>query len=101
LNAVGSFTPAGCELPPALLAVADVVVDQRAAALAEAGEFVRARSAGGWSDDRRVDELGERVDRTSPPPRTGRSVFKSVGNAAQDLACVEALMTAWQASPDA
>jgi ornithine cyclodeaminase len=91
VNAVGSYTPAGCELPPALLATADVVVDQRAACLVEAGEFARARAEGLWTPASHADELGERVD-APPAPRTRRSVFKSVGNAVQDLACVEALV---------
>ncbi len=88
VNAVGSFTPAMCELPPPLMATADVVVDQRAACLAEAGEFARARAAGAWDDARQVDELGERLA-AAPRPRTGRSVFKSVGNSVQDLVCAE------------
>jgi ornithine cyclodeaminase len=91
VNAVGSYTHAGCELPPALLASADVVVDQRSACLAEAGEFAHARETGHWTDASHADELGERVD-NPPVPRTRRSVFKSVGNAVQDLACVEALL---------
>ena len=93
VNAVGSYTPAGCELPPALMAEARVIVDQRAACLAEAGEFAQARAAGRWTPAHVVEELGELVGRV-PAARTGRSVFKSVGNAVQDLVCVEAIVDA-------
>ena len=93
VNAVGSFTPQGCELPPALLAQARVVVDQRAACLQEAGEFQRARAAGLLEGREDPEELGE-VLVAGMARSHGRSVFKSVGNALQDLACVCALMEA-------
>ncbi len=94
VNAVGSFTPQGCEFPPELLARARVVVDQREACLQEAGEFHRARTAGLLEGLPAPQELGEVLLRSdgNRPPRAGRSVFKSVGNALQDLACVCALM---------
>jgi ornithine cyclodeaminase len=94
VNAVGSFTPQGCELPPALIAQARVVVDQRAACLQEAGEFHRARAAGLLDCRKDPQELGELLldAPSSPATRHGRTVFKSVGNALQDLACVCALM---------
>ncbi len=111
VNAVGTFTPQACELPPALLAGARVVVDQRLACLQEAGEFHRARAAGLLHGCADPEELGEvlRARRQADPTQEGahgsaqvtemtrthgRSVFKSVGNALQDLACVCALMEA-------
>jgi alanine dehydrogenase len=80
VTAVGSFTPDTRELDEETLHGARLVVDQRAAALAEAGEL-RGRNAGD------VVELGEilsgrMVGRTT---ETERTVFKSVGNAIQDL----------------
>jgi ornithine cyclodeaminase len=80
VTAIGSFTPDMRELDDETLRGAWLVVDQRAAALAEAGELR------GRSGDELV-ELGEILaghasGRTSDAQRT---VFKSVGNAIQDL----------------
>jgi ornithine cyclodeaminase/alanine dehydrogenase-like protein (mu-crystallin family) len=80
ITAVGSFTPQMRELDEETLRGARLVVDQRAAALAEAGEL-QGRHEGD------VVEIGEilsgRVSgRTNDAQRT---VFKSVGNAIQDL----------------
>lgn len=80
VTAVGSFTPQMRELDEETLRGARLVVDQRAAALAEAGEL----------RGRRADELveigeivaGRAVGRSNDRERT---VFKSVGNAIQDL----------------
>lgn len=86
VNAVGSFTPAMRELDAALLSQAQVVVDQREAALAEAGEVIGAVEAGALSREALV-ELGEVVvgraaGRTAEAEIT---LFKSVGLAVQDL----------------
>src|SRR4029077_4871104 len=80
VTAVGSFTPDTRELDDETLSGARIVVDQRAAALAEAGEL-RGRSAGD------VVELGEILSGQVPGRTTDieRTVFKSVGNAIQDL----------------
>ena len=80
VTAVGSFTSQMRELDEETLRGATLVVDQRAAALAEAGELQ------GLTD---VDivELGEILSGRKPG-RTDdaqRTVFKSVGNAIQDL----------------
>jgi ornithine cyclodeaminase len=88
VNAIGAFTPAMCELDAALLRRALVVVDQRAAALAEAGDILRAMREGALGADAIHAELGElalgtRPSRTDPEQIT---VFKSVGLAVQDVA---------------
>ena len=80
VTAVGSFTPDGRELDDDTLRGARLVVDQRSAALAEAGEL----------QGKRPDELvelgeiiaGRAAGRSDDRQRT---VFKSVGNAIQDL----------------
>jgi ornithine cyclodeaminase len=80
VTAVGSFTPEMRELDDETLRGARLVVDQRAAALAEAGELRGRR-------DDEVVEIGE-VLSGRVPGRTAdsqRTVFKSVGNAIQDL----------------
>lgn len=80
ITAVGSFTPAMCELDDAAMRGARIFVDQRAAALAEAGEL----HGLGPSD---VTEIGEVVAGAAPGRTTEeeRTIFKSVGNAIQDL----------------
>ncbi len=80
VTAIGSFTPAMRELDEDALRGARVVVDERRAALAEAGELV-----GRSGDD--VVEIGEVLAGRVPGrrDRSDRTVFKSVGNAVQDL----------------
>jgi|HigsolmetaAR201D_1030396.scaffolds.fasta_scaffold06646_2 ornithine cyclodeaminase len=90
-NGVGSYRSTMQELPAATVARARVVVDQRAAAWAEAGDLVQARAQGLIDEAHVVGELGEVVSgrvagRTSPEQIT---FFKSVGNAAQDIAVAQ------------
>lgn len=88
INAVGAYKPTMAEVPGATVARARVVVDQRAAAWAEAGELVQARDAGLIGEDDLAGELGE-VAAGTLAGRTDEAqitMFKSVGNAAQDVA---------------
>ncbi len=85
VNAVGAYTEAMCELPAELLAEASVIaVDRVDAALVEAGDLIRAIRRGLLRPDRLV-EIGTLLARPTAPPG-GRTVFKSVGVAAQDWA---------------
>ncbi len=79
VNAVGAFTPEMVEIPPELFADAFVVVDDRDAAAAEAGDLLRA----GREPDATLREL---LEGAVLPPGRGVTVFKSVGVAAQDVA---------------
>ena len=72
------------ELPAELLSDAFVVVDQRAAALEEAGEIIDAVSAGHIATGD-LTELGPALETGLARP-AGRTVFKSVGLACQDWA---------------
>lgn len=94
INAIGSFTPEMCELPPELLADALVVVDQQEAAWAEAGELIRAQHAGLLKPEDVVElgdiVLGRHKGRANPVQIT---VFKSVGLAIQDVAAAARLLT--------
>ncbi len=80
LTAVGSFTPEMRELDEDTMLGARVVVDQRAGALAEAGELRGVRP-----ED--VVELGEVLAGSARGRESDdqRTIFKSVGNAIQDL----------------
>ncbi len=82
VTGVGSYRPEMREIPPEALRGARVIVDQREAALAESGEIVAAVRAGYLSPADLV-EIGEPSARRASP--TERTVFKSVGNAIQDL----------------
>ena len=84
VNAVGAFTPEMAELPAGLLSEALVVVDDREAAAAEAGDLIR---AGRVPDATLTDLLeGGAVDVDGP------TVFKSVGIASQDVAAAVAAL---------
>ncbi len=93
INAVGSHTHEMMELSTALLAAAKVYVDERAAALAEAGEIIHAIQANALQADQ-LYELGQlilnaRLGRESPQQIT---VFKSVGLAIQDVSAASAAL---------
>jgi ornithine cyclodeaminase/alanine dehydrogenase-like protein (mu-crystallin family) len=83
VNAIGAFKPGMRELPDDLLAQATVVVDDRASAMSEAGEIIDAVAAGSIREEDLV-LIGQLLGR--PFTRTPRTVFKSVGIAAQDWA---------------
>ncbi len=88
INGVGSFRPDMAEIPVETVRAAKVVVDQRAACLAEAGDIIQPLNRKLIDENHIYGEIGEIVSgdvagRTSPDEIT---LFKSVGNAAQDLA---------------
>lgn len=88
INAVGAYTPAMQEVSPETIARARIVVDQREAAWAEAGDLVIARDLGLITAANVYAEIGElasgaKLGRQSPNEIT---FFKSVGNAVQDIA---------------
>ncbi|MBC7222897.1 MAG: ornithine cyclodeaminase family protein [Anaerolineae bacterium] len=88
VTGVGSHTPDGRELDSTLIQRARVVVDERGAALSEAGDLIIPLQEGLIREDHIAAELGEvvaglRVGRETPEQVT---VFKSVGLALQDIA---------------
>ena len=85
INAIGSYRANMCELNGDLLRSASILaVDLRSAALEEAGDIIQALDAGAISGDSLV-ELGHLLVAKNVK-RYGRTVFKSVGIAAQDWA---------------
>ncbi len=88
INAVGAYTPAMCEVPPATVARAYVVVDETHAALAEAGDLVQPLESGLIERGHLETELGQIVSGEKPGRTSAEQVtfFKSVGNAVQDIA---------------
>jgi ornithine cyclodeaminase len=81
--AVGSFEPEAAELHPDLFPGSTVVVDTMEGAKEEAGDLIRAESAGTfrWADATELEEVLRGGDRPS-----GTVVFKSVGHSQWDLA---------------
>ena len=88
VNAVGSYRRDMQEVDPDLVRRARVVVDQREAAWEEAGDLVVPAESGLIGRDAIDAELGEIVNGEAPPGRGAHdfTLFKSVGNAAQDIA---------------
>lgn len=87
INAIGSFKPDMQEIPAEIVQQAKIVVDQRQAALVEAGDIIIPMQKGLITENQIYAELGEIADdrilgRTT---EDGITLFKSVGNAVQDL----------------
>lgn len=88
INGVGSYRPDMTEIPHAAVCMAKVVVDQRAACLKEAGDILEPLARGLVSEHHIHAELGEIAsgDKAGRESNSEITFFKSVGNAAQDLA---------------
>ncbi|MDH3733739.1 MAG: ornithine cyclodeaminase family protein [Gemmatimonadota bacterium] len=88
VNGVGSFKPEMQEVDLSVLTRARVVVDQREAAWEEAGDLIVPLEAGEVGRDIVDCELGEILNGDAPTGGDGHELtfFKSVGNAAQDVA---------------
>lgn len=90
--AVGSHEPAARELDDAVFRRADrVVVEERGAALREAGDILQAIAAGALD----AGDLLDLAQLATLAPGPGISVFKSVGMGWQDLAVAEAAYATW------
>lgn len=88
INAVGAYKPDAREIPTETVQRAKVVVDHRESALQEAGDLLIPIREGKFSPEQIYGEIGEIVagklaGRESDDEIT---LFKSVGNAVQDLA---------------
>jgi ornithine cyclodeaminase/alanine dehydrogenase-like protein (mu-crystallin family) len=86
INAIGSYHPNKREIPSETIKRAKVFVDSRDAALKEAGDLILPQNEG---INLSITEIGEvlqnkKLGRNSVEEIT---LFKSVGNAAQDLIC--------------
>ncbi len=96
INAVGAYTPQMREIPTETVLRARVVIDHRAASLAEAGDLLIPIREGRMTEAHIWAELGEiaaglQPGRTSPEEIT---LFKSVGVAVQDVAAAAAVLEA-------
>lgn len=101
ISAIGSLGPNRTEIPDETLLRGSIVVDNREACLAEAGEITLLRAAGKLPTDFSPVEIGEVINGTIESPQRTPIIFKSVGNAAQDLACVAELLHLFKGTNDA
>jgi thiomorpholine-carboxylate dehydrogenase len=85
VNAVGAVGPAFRELDDAAMRGSTLVVESRAAVERESGDVI-------LSGVPVHAEIGEILAGTSPAPQGGRTVFKSVGIAVEDLAAARLVL---------
>jgi ornithine cyclodeaminase/alanine dehydrogenase-like protein (mu-crystallin family) len=95
IAAIGSAAPAMNEIAPAVFRSTRVWLDTRNA-LKEAGDC-RAALQAGWREDEPAGDAFDLLGPQAPPAGTGRTMFKTVGHAAQDLALLLALWEVLQA----
>jgi len=88
INAVGAYNHTMREIPAGTVVRARVVVDEVAAALAEAGDLIAPLEAGLIDRAHLGTELGHVVSGEQPGRTSADEItlFKSVGNAVQDIA---------------
>ncbi len=87
INAIGSYKPHVRELPTETVTKAKVVVDHYESCLTEAGDILIPIQEGAINKEHIYAELGEIILQEKPgrTSDTDITVFKSVGNAIQDL----------------
>jgi ornithine cyclodeaminase/alanine dehydrogenase-like protein (mu-crystallin family) len=91
INAIGAYRPDMKELPALLLQEATIFADSVPAVAREAGDLL---AAFGSSEQvmRHIRAIGELVTNPLPQRPEGRTVYKSVGNAGQDLYASAAIL---------
>lgn len=99
INLVGSAIPATAEVDHAAVKRARYYVDYREAAMAAAGELLKAIEAGEVTEAHIVAEIGEVAAGTAPARQSPEEItcYKSLGVSAQDLAAAHAIWRAAEA----
>ncbi|MCG8607973.1 hypothetical protein MJD09_23675 [bacterium] len=94
INAIGCYQPHTQEIPGATVAAAKVVLGQWDGCLAEAGDLIQPIKQGLISEGHIYGELGEIAAGDKPGRETSDEItlFKSVGNAVQDLAAASRVL---------
>jgi ornithine cyclodeaminase/alanine dehydrogenase-like protein (mu-crystallin family) len=93
INGIGSFKAQAREIPSETVSRARLVVDQREACLKEAGDIIIPMTEGRISENHIHAELGEIISgsKSSRMNEEEVTIFKSVGNAIQDLYSAHAI----------
>jgi len=88
INGIGSYRPDMQEIPVETIVRAKVVVDSKESCLSEAGDIIIPLQEGLIDEDHIYAEIGEIVawSKSGRESEEEITVFKSVGNAVQDLA---------------
>lgn len=86
INAIGSYQPAKREIPTETVKRSSIYVDSKDACLKEAGDLIIPIKQG---NDINLTEIGEVLENEKSGSTSEKelTLFKSVGNAAQDLIC--------------
>jgi len=94
INAIGAYKPAEREIPEETVCASKVVVDQRAACLAEAGDILIPLKRGLITVEHIHAEIGEVAAGLKPGRLSADEItlFKSVGNAVQDAAAASRVL---------
>lgn len=96
INAIGSYKPYVREIPSATVERARIFVDQREAALEEAGDLIIPLKEGIITEDSIVAEIGEVASGEKPGRLSDDEItfFKTVGLAAQDIVLASKILEA-------
>ncbi len=88
INGIGSYKPDMCEIPAETILASKLYVDSKEACLAEAGDIIQPINQNKITKNHIYAELGEVVAgiKEGRVTEDGITVFKSVGNAVQDIA---------------
>jgi len=94
INAIGSFKPHMQEIPIETVINSKVIVDKRETCTLEAGDLIIPVEEGRWSFDLVHGELGQVIsgEVSGRDSEDEITLFKSVGNAIQDLALANMIM---------
>lgn len=99
INLVGSAIPTTAEVDAEAVSRSRFYVDYREAAMAAAGELLKAIESGAVTKEHIVGEIGEVVAGQAPARQSDSDItmYKSLGVAAQDLAAAHAIWRAAEA----
>ena len=94
INAIGSYQPTVAEIPAETVGRSRIFVDQKDAALKEAGDLIQAIDAGQLDASAIAGELGQVVLGTVTGRQSTEQVtlFKSVGNTIQDVVAAQLIV---------
>jgi len=94
INGVGAYKPQMCEIPEQTIVRAKIVTDHKETCLKEAGDIILPIKKGLFSPDKIYGDIGEIASGSKKGrDRDGEiTVFKSVGNAVQDLSAAGVIL---------
>ncbi len=93
VNAVGASVPVMQEIDETLVLKSDLYVDYKPSALAQARDIMSALESGAMTEDHILGEIGDVFAGSIRSRRSDDTItlYRSLGIAAQDLACAEAV----------